>query len=85
MHNIYLLTLYIHYSMKCILSKLIESPTRYYPSCHCSDDKTGYVCEDYYTDPPSFKVVTSDILLDVSGQAEHEYFLYTTGLYRLRR
>lgn len=71
--------------MKCILSKLVESPTRYYPSCHCSDDKTGYVCEDYYTDPPSFKVVTSDILLDVSGQTEHEYFLYTTGLYRLRR
>lgn len=67
------------------LSDLVESPTRYYPSCHCSDDKTGYVCEDYYTDPPSFKVVTSDILLDVSGQPEHEYFLYTTGLYRLRR
>ncbi|KAG8190583.1 hypothetical protein JTE90_014059 [Oedothorax gibbosus] len=62
-----------------------ESPTKYYPSCHCSDDKTGYVCDEYYTDPPSFKVVTSDILLDISGQNEHEYFLYTTGLYRLRR
>ncbi|GFQ81398.1 ATP-binding cassette sub-family A member 2 [Trichonephila clavata] len=50
-----------------------------------SDDKTGFVCNDHYTDPPSFKVVTSDILLDISGQNEHEYFLYTTGLYRLRR
>ncbi|XP_055947316.1 ATP-binding cassette sub-family A member 2-like isoform X3 [Argiope bruennichi] len=62
-----------------------ESPSKYYPSCHCSDDKTGHVCNDHYTDPPSFKVVTSDILLDISGQNEHEYYLYTTGLYRLRR
>nr|XP_042904131.1 ATP-binding cassette sub-family A member 2 isoform X3 [Parasteatoda tepidariorum] len=62
-----------------------ESPTRYYPTCHCSDDKTGYVCEEYYSDPPSFKVVTSDVLLDVSGQNEHEYYLYTTDLFRLRR
>ncbi|KFM77694.1 ATP-binding cassette sub-family A member 2, partial [Stegodyphus mimosarum] len=62
-----------------------EPPKRYYPNCHCSDDKTGYVCEDYYTDPPSVKVVTSDILLDISRQNEHEYFLYTTGMYRLRR
>ncbi|PRD32326.1 UNVERIFIED_CONTAM: ATP-binding cassette sub-family A member 2 [Trichonephila clavipes] len=61
-----------------------KSPSKYYPTCHCSDDKTGYVCNDHYTDPPSFKVVTSDILLDISGQNEHEYFLYTTGLYRLR-
>ncbi|XP_054722736.1 ATP-binding cassette sub-family A member 2-like [Uloborus diversus] len=62
-----------------------ESPMKYYPSCHCSDDKTGYICDEYYMDPPSFKVVTSDVLLDISGQNEHEYFLYTTGMYRLRR
>lgn len=62
------------------------SKDRYYPYCHCSKDKTGFVCQPYgYKDPPFFKVVTGDILLDITGQNEHEYYLYTTDMFRLRR
>ncbi|UYV63452.1 ABCA2 [Cordylochernes scorpioides] len=60
---------------------------RFYPYCHCSEDGTGFVCQNYgFTpDPPTYKVVTGDILLDISGQREQEYYLYTTDAYRLRR
>lgn len=59
---------------------------RFYPYCQCSSDKTNYVCETHgYRDPPMFKALTGDILLDISSQNEHEYYLYTTDMYRLRR
>lgn len=75
-----------------------EPPTtnkkRFYPYCHCSADKTGYVCPSCdCANPYSYKVVTGDILLDINSenendryeQNEHEYYLYTTDMYRLRR
>lgn len=63
-----------------------EGKERFYPYCHCSADKTGYVCEPYgFQDPPMFRALTGDILLDISSQNEHEYYLYTTDMYRLRR
>ncbi|CAN7944115.1 unnamed protein product, partial [Ixodes pacificus] len=59
---------------------------RFYPYCQCSSDKTNYVCETHgYRDPPMFQALTGDILLDISSQNEHEYYLYTTDMYRLRR
>lgn len=58
----------------------------YYPTCHCSKDSTGFVCSNSgYEMPPSFKVVTGDILMNITGQNEHEYYLYTTDMFRLRR
>uniref|UniRef100_A0A2R5LDX6 ATP-binding cassette sub-family A member 2 n=1 Tax=Ornithodoros turicata TaxID=34597 RepID=A0A2R5LDX6_9ACAR len=64
----------------------VEHHERFYPYCECSSDKTGYVCESTgFHDPPMFRALTGDILLDISSQNEHEYFLYTTDMFRLRR
>lgn len=63
-----------------------EPHERFYPYCECSSDKTGYVCESTgFRDPPMFRALTGDILLDISSQNEHEYYLYTTDMFRLRR
>uniref|UniRef100_T1J7T4 ATP-binding cassette sub-family A member 2 n=1 Tax=Strigamia maritima TaxID=126957 RepID=T1J7T4_STRMM len=59
---------------------------RYYPSCHCTKDKTGFVCaSDGYIHPNTFMVVTSDKLVNISDDYEHDYYLHTTDMYRLRR
>ncbi|CAM1324270.1 ABCA2 (predicted) [Pycnogonum litorale] len=56
----------------------------YYPICHCTKDK--FVCNSYYDKPKDqYRVVSGDRLIDITGQNEHKYYLYTTDLYRLRR
>ena len=59
---------------------------RYYPKCHCAPEHNGYICDKGgYVSPPFFQAVTSDILQDVTGDNEEEYFLDTTDMYRLSR
>ncbi|KAK3577511.1 hypothetical protein CHS0354_026468 [Potamilus streckersoni] len=62
---------------------------KYYPSCYCSADNTGYICsEDGYSMPPQFRVVTRDILQDITqstADPDGKYYLYTTDAYRLHR
>ncbi|XP_041370956.1 ATP-binding cassette sub-family A member 2-like [Gigantopelta aegis] len=58
----------------------------FYPSCKCSSDNTGFICSDkHHLMPPSFHVVTQDILLNITGQRTENYLLYTTSEYRRHR
>ena len=59
---------------------------RYYPLCQCAADNTGFLCPlTGYTSPPQRQVVTSDILQNITGTKEEDYYLYTTDKYRLHR
>lgn len=59
---------------------------RYYPKCHCDKDNTGFICEQSgFEHPPQFKVVTSDILQDITGNYEEQFLVSTTDMYRLHR
>jgi len=60
----------------------------FYPNCRCSIDGTGYICDSSgFQYPPTLKLITGDVLIDISGlgSKEHEYYLHTTDMYRLRR
>ncbi|ESP00897.1 hypothetical protein LOTGIDRAFT_81234, partial [Lottia gigantea] len=62
------------------------STKHYYPNCKCLKDGTGLVCSSsYHPEPPSFLVVTKDILQNITGQHTEDYLLYTTYDYRLHR
>lgn len=58
---------------------------RYYPNCHCAPENNGFICDKAYVEAPHFQAVTSDIVQDVSGDKEEDYFLDTTDMYRLNR
>ncbi|KAG1677983.1 ATP-binding cassette sub-family A member 2 [Nymphon striatum] len=55
----------------------------YYSMCQCTKDK--FVCGPVNDYPKKYRVVTGDVLMDVSSQNEHKYYFYTTDMYRLRR
>ncbi|CAL8135403.1 unnamed protein product [Orchesella dallaii] len=76
-----------HKSPKKILPKgFHKSKERYYPICYCSEEKTAFYCPPYgYTEPNSFKSVTGDIVYDVSGQNESQYYLYTYDKFKMKR
>ncbi|XP_033642721.1 ATP-binding cassette sub-family A member 2-like isoform X2 [Asterias rubens] len=56
-------------------------------TCQCAEDGNGFVCPPNVGEPvpDKKKVITSDILLDVSGRNMSEYIIYTTNKFRLRR
>ena len=59
---------------------------RYYPLCQCAADNTGFLCPlSGYTTPPNYQAVTSDIVQEITGTKEEDYYLYTTDKYRLHR
>ncbi|XP_071498338.1 ATP-binding cassette sub-family A member 2-like [Diadema antillarum] len=55
--------------------------------CVCTEDRKNFQCPNNVgtPEPASFKVITSDRLLDVSGRNLSEYLLYTTNRFRLHR
>ncbi|XP_050394470.1 ATP-binding cassette sub-family A member 2 [Patella vulgata] len=62
------------------------SSSHYYPSCQCLKDGSGFICSRaYHPNPPSFRVVSKDILQNITGQHTEDYLLYTTYDYRLHR
>ena len=58
---------------------------KYYPECECLADFSGFRCSSTYSLPEYFRPITHETLLNISGQNESEYYLYTTDLYRLKR
>ncbi|XP_053393737.1 ATP-binding cassette sub-family A member 2-like isoform X2 [Mercenaria mercenaria] len=65
---------------------------RYEPECVCKTDKSGFECSTAERSPPEFRVVTRDIMQDISVkemklsmQERSKYYLYTTDEYRLHR
>ncbi|XP_021369630.1 ATP-binding cassette sub-family A member 2-like isoform X2 [Mizuhopecten yessoensis] len=68
-----------------------ESPSeeiKYYPTCHCAKDKSGFVCpgSSTFSHPPDFQVVTRDKVQNVTGTNTEKFLLYTQdALYRLHR
>lgn len=62
------------------------SKVRYYPSCQCAPDYSGYTCSsDRSEDPPSHRVITQDWLINITGQNTEDFLLYTTYDMRLHR
>lgn len=57
----------------------------YYPDCDCLSDYSGFVCNSDYQLPPKFRALTHETLLNISGENETKYYLYTTDMYRLKR
>ena len=57
----------------------------YFPNCVCLRDNSGFECSSAFDQPDSFKLVTHETLLNISGSNESDYYLYTTELYRLKR
>ncbi|KAK3087439.1 hypothetical protein FSP39_005943 [Pinctada imbricata] len=60
----------------------------YYPTCFCADDKSGFVCSgsSSYETPPEFRVVSKDILQNITGSKTQDFLLYTQDpIYRLHR
>nr|UOU03311.1 ATP-binding cassette subfamily A2 [Brachionus rubens] len=55
------------------------------PECNCLKDKSGYICSDSYDMPPSFRALTHETLLNITGENETNYYLSTTDMYRLKR
>nr|XP_006817327.1 PREDICTED: ATP-binding cassette sub-family A member 2-like [Saccoglossus kowalevskii] len=55
--------------------------------CQCAKDGHGFICpvEVGEPEPPTHRVITADIMLDVSGRNVSEYFLYTSDKYKLHR
>ena len=64
-----------------------RSEERYYPLCSCAKDGSGFVCpeNDGHKTPASKKLVTSDIIQDISNSNPEKFLLYTTDEYRLHR
>nr|QNH67857.1 ATP-binding cassette transporter subfamily A member 2 [Brachionus rotundiformis] len=57
----------------------------YTPKCQCMEDNSGFVCSQGFEIPPSFKTITHETLLNISGENETDYYLSTTDMYRLKR
>lgn len=57
----------------------------FFPSCTCLGDNSGFECKGAFDQPPSFKLITHETLLNITGQNETDYYLYTTDLFRLKR
>uniref|UniRef100_A0A8C5QFN3 ATP-binding cassette sub-family A member 2 n=1 Tax=Leptobrachium leishanense TaxID=445787 RepID=A0A8C5QFN3_9ANUR len=60
----------------------IHEPVR----CTCSMQGTGFSCPSGVGGhPPQMKVVTGDIMVDITGRNVSEYLLYTSDRFRLHR
>lgn len=57
----------------------------YFPDCNCLNDFSGFQCTGSYDTPSPFKLLTHETLLNITGENETEYYLFTTDLYRLKR
>ena len=69
--------------MNQIYGSLCAFLKRKYPICTCNDDDTGFVCPSYgFTDPETVDLFSGDTLIDISGQNESQYYLYTTDNFR---
>lgn len=65
------------------LIALSRLPSRNYPICYCGEEKTSFVCPIYgFTEPRSYKTATGDMIYDISGQNESQYYLYTADKFR---
>ncbi|XP_032055957.1 ATP-binding cassette sub-family A member 2 isoform X5 [Aythya fuligula] len=64
------------------LPRIIHEPIK----CTCSMQGTGFSCPSGVGGhPPQMKVVTGDILADITGRNVSEYLLYTSDRFRLHR
>uniref|UniRef100_A0A670KMZ7 ATP-binding cassette sub-family A member 2 n=1 Tax=Podarcis muralis TaxID=64176 RepID=A0A670KMZ7_PODMU len=64
------------------LASIIHEPIK----CTCSMQGTGFSCPSGVGGhPPQRKVVTGDILVDITGRNVSEYLLYTSDRFRLHR
>uniref|UniRef100_A0A8B9ZA59 ATP-binding cassette sub-family A member 2 n=1 Tax=Buteo japonicus TaxID=224669 RepID=A0A8B9ZA59_9AVES len=64
------------------LPHIIHEPIK----CTCSMQGTGFSCPSGVGGhPPQMKVVTGDILADITGRNVSEYLLYTSDRFRLHR
>uniref|UniRef100_A0A8C3NL32 ATP-binding cassette sub-family A member 2 n=1 Tax=Geospiza parvula TaxID=87175 RepID=A0A8C3NL32_GEOPR len=64
------------------LPHIIHEPIK----CTCSMQGTGFSCPSGVGGhPPQMKVVTGDILTDITGRNVSEYLLYTSDRFRLHR
>uniref|UniRef100_A0A8C3RDR9 ATP-binding cassette sub-family A member 2 n=1 Tax=Cyanoderma ruficeps TaxID=181631 RepID=A0A8C3RDR9_9PASS len=64
------------------LPRIIHEPIK----CTCSMQGTGFSCPSGVGGhPPQMKVVTGDILTDITGRNVSEYLLYTSDRFRLHR
>ncbi|XP_028910083.1 ATP-binding cassette sub-family A member 2 isoform X2 [Ornithorhynchus anatinus] len=64
------------------LPRTVHEPIK----CTCSMQGTGFSCPSGVGGrPPQVKVVTGDILVDVTGRNVSEYLLYTSDRFRLHR
>ncbi|XP_039714844.1 ATP-binding cassette sub-family A member 2 isoform X2 [Pteropus medius] len=64
------------------LPRLVREPVR----CTCSTQGTGFSCPSGVGGhPPQMRVVTGDILTDITGHNVSEYLLFTSDRFRLHR
>lgn len=64
------------------LPHIIHEPIK----CTCSMQGTGFSCPSGVGGhPPQMRVVTGDILTDITGRNVSEYLLYTSDRFRLHR
>uniref|UniRef100_A0A8C5TRG1 ATP-binding cassette sub-family A member 2 n=1 Tax=Malurus cyaneus samueli TaxID=2593467 RepID=A0A8C5TRG1_9PASS len=64
------------------LPRIIHEPIK----CTCSMQGTGFSCPSGVGGhPPQMKVVTGDIMTDITGRNVSEYLLYTSDRFRLHR
>lgn len=64
------------------LPHLVREPVR----CTCSAQGTGFSCPGGVGGrPPQMRVVTGDILTDITGHNVSEYLLFTSDRFRLHR
>lgn len=76
----------------CASAEMVTSPPTLPLSIHepvkciCSMQGTGFSCPSGVGGrPPLTKVVTGDILVDITGRNVSEYLLYTSDRVRLHR
>ncbi|XP_043210384.1 ATP-binding cassette sub-family A member 2-like [Amphibalanus amphitrite] len=68
------------------LTTMPPSQQRLYPECRCRADGAGQECRvGGYSLPVSWPVTTGDLLQNITGQPETEFYRATTDIYRLRR
>lgn len=67
------------------LNKKYTKVKSFSPTCNCLADNSGFICSDNYDLPQSFRLLTHETLLNISGENETSYYLSTTDLYRLKR
>lgn len=72
-------------SRKRIEKRIEKRIGSYTPKCQCMQDNSGFMCSQIFDMPPSFKPITHETLLNISGENETDYYLSTTDLYRLKR